>query len=204
VLEEIAANPRVAKYVDVPLQHVTDGMLRAMRRGINAARQRRLLEEIRRTIPGVAIRSTMISGFPGETEEDHRALLKTVREGWFDRLGVFPFSREDGTPSHDLPDQVPAEVAERRRGEVMEAQAEVHRRRNLEKVGRTLDVLVETVDPLRRTALGRTEHDAPDVDGRVVLRDVRGVKPGAMLAVRITAADGYDLVGEAHSAVPAR
>jgi ribosomal protein S12 methylthiotransferase len=196
VLDEIAANPRIAKYVDVPLQHVTDRMLRSMRRGITAERQRRLLETIRARIPDVAIRSTMISGFPGETEADHEAVLATVREGWFDRLGVFTFSREDGTPSHDLPDQVPAEVAERRRGELMEAQAEVHRARNERQVGRTLDVLVEAVDAPRGAATGRTEHDAPDVDGRVLVRGVRGVRPGAILPVRVTGVDGYDLTGE--------
>jgi ribosomal protein S12 methylthiotransferase len=200
VLEEIAANGRVVKYVDVPLQHASDRMLRAMRRGIGAERQRRLLETIRRTVPGVAIRTTMIAGFPGETEADHGAVLDLVREGWFDRLGVFPFSREDGTPSHDLPDQVPAEVAERRRGEIMEAQAEVHRAKNAAKVGRTLDVLVETVDPLRRRAVGRTEHDAPDVDGRVHLAGVCGARPGSILPVRVTGvdagSDGYDLLGE--------
>jgi ribosomal protein S12 methylthiotransferase len=197
VLEEIARNERVVKYVDMPLQHVSDRMLRAMRRGITGGRQRTLLETIRRVVPGVAIRSTLISGFPGETEADHREMVEFVREGWFDRLGVFLFSREDGTPSHDMPDQVPAEVAERRRGEIMEAQAAVHSARNASLVGRTLEVLVESVDPVRRTAVGRTAQDAPDVDGQVLVSGARAVKPGAFLSVRVTGVDGYDLAADA-------
>jgi ribosomal protein S12 methylthiotransferase len=196
VLTEMARNDRVVKYVDMPLQHVSDRMLRAMRRGISGDRQRRLLEQIRATIPDVAIRTTMISGFPGETEEDHAELVSFVEQGWFDRLGVFTFSREEGTPSYDMPDPVPDEVAERRRGELMAAQRTVHLERNARIVGRTLDVLVEEVDPLRGVAHGRTSHDAPEVDGKVRIARARGLAAGRIVPVRITAADDYDLVGE--------
>ncbi len=195
VLDEIARNPRVAKYVDMPVQHASDRMLKAMRRGIGADRQRALLERIRERIPGVAIRTTLITGFPGETADDHAESLRAVEDGLFDRLGVFTYCREEGTPSHDMADQVEPEVASRRRDELMAAQQRVHFARTGSRVGTTLDVLLETVDPLGRSALGRTEHDAPDVDGHVRVAPVpKGLRPGQFLRVDVTAADGYDLV----------
>jgi ribosomal protein S12 methylthiotransferase len=194
VLDEVARNPRMAKYLDLPLQHASDRMLRAMRRGITAARQRALLDRARERVPGVAIRTTLIAGFPGETEADHRASLDLVRSGAFDRLGVFSYVREEGTPSWSMPDQVPARVREARRDELMAAQREVHFARNAARVGRTLDVLVERVDPLAGEAVGRTEHDAPDADGVVRLRPARGVAPGTMVSALVTASEGYDLV----------
>jgi ribosomal protein S12 methylthiotransferase len=167
-----------------------------MRRGLNGKRQRALLETIRRMIPQAAIRTTLISGFPGETDADHAELLAFVREGWFDRLGVFTFSREEGTPSHDMADQVPAALAEERRAELMAAQQDVHLGRNREMVGRTLEVLIEEFLPLKSEAVGRTEFDAPDVDGVVRIAGLDTAQPGAVIPVHITAADGYDLVGE--------
>jgi ribosomal protein S12 methylthiotransferase len=200
LLEEIASNERVARYLDIPVQHVSDRMLRAMRRGINAKRQRVLLERVRRIVPDAAVRTTLITGFPGETDADHRELLAFVQEGWFDRVGVFTFSPEEGTPACDLPDAVPAPLMEERRGELMAAQQEVHWARNREKVGRVLDVLVEQHDPLRQVAVGRTEHDAPDVDGSVRVEGVAQARPGAVVSVRITAAEGYDLVARPEDA----
>jgi ribosomal protein S12 methylthiotransferase len=197
VLEEIASNERIANYIDMPLQHMADGMLRAMRRGINGKRQRELLEMIRRVAPEAAIRTTLISGFPGETEGDHQELLAFVREGAFDRVGVFTFSREEGTPSFDLPDQVPAEVAEQRRAELMAAQQEIHWANNRARVGQDLDVLVEEVVPLKSEAVGRSQYDAPDVDGVVRIQGIQTARPGAVVKVRIREADGYDLVGQA-------
>jgi ribosomal protein S12 methylthiotransferase len=196
VLEEIASNDRIAKYIDMPLQHVSTKMLRAMRRGLTGERQRELLETIRRIIPQAAIRTTMISGFPGETDADHQELLSFVRDGWFDRLGVFTFSREEGTPSHDMPDQVPAELAEERRAELMAAQQVVHLARNASLVGREMDVLIEEVSPLQKSAIGRTEYDAPDVDGIVKISGIETARAGAVVQIRITGVDDYDLVGE--------
>ena len=195
VIDEMASNPRIAKYVDLPLQHVTDRMLRAMRRGINAKRQRDLLARIRDRIPDVAIRTTMITGFPGETQADHEALLSFVQEGWFDRLGVFPFSREEGTPSHDLPDQVPADVMAQRRDELMAAQQTVHFARNRARVGTHMEVLIEHTEPHRAAATGRTQHDAPEVDGQVRIEGLQMARPGAVVPVDITDTDGYDLIG---------
>lgn len=195
VLEEIAANERVVKYVDLPLQHMSDPMLKRMRRGIDARRQRALLERIRDLIPDVALRTTLITGFPGETDVDHAANLAFVRDGWFDRLGVFPFSREEGTPSHDMPDQVPLALAEERRAELMEAQQAVHFAFNRDKVGRTLDVLIEEIDAPRDAAVGRTVWDAPDVDGRVHVIGGGCLGPGRIVPVAITGARDYDLEG---------
>lgn len=204
VLDEIARNPRVAKYLDMPVQHLADPMLKAMRRGISADRQRALLERIRERVPGAAIRTTLIAGFPGETDADHRASLAGVEAGLFDRLGVFTYCREEGTPSHDMADQVPAEVAAARRDELMAAQQRVHAARNAARVGAVVDVLVETVDPWGRSAMARTEHDAPEVDGKVRVAPVpKGTRPGSFLAVRVTASEGYDLVAEPAAAVEA-
>jgi len=193
LLEEMASNERIANYIDIPLQHVSDSMLRAMRRGINGKRQRALLESMRRIVPNAAIRTTLISGFPGETDADHRELLEFVKEGWFDRLGVFTFSQEEDTPSFDMPDQVPAALAEERRGEIMEAQQAVHWRYNEARVGTEVDVLIEEFVPITSYAEGRTEQDAPEVDGITRVTGVTNARPGAVVRVRITGADGYDL-----------
>ena len=198
LLEEMASNPKVAKYIDMPLQHVSTNMLRAMRRGINGKRQRALLESIRRIMPTAVIRTTLISGFPGETDADHRELVDFVKDGWFDRLGVFTYSLEEGTPSFDMPDQVPAALAEERRAEIMEAQQAVHWKHNEGRVGTEVDVLIEEFTALNGHATGRTEHDAPDVDGVVKMTGVKHARPGAIVRARITAAEGYDL-----EAVPA-
>lgn len=196
VLDEIAGNERIVKYVDMPVQHVSDRILHAMRRGITGPRQRALLEQIRQRIPGVTLRTTLITGFPGETEADHRELVDFVREGWFDRLGVFTYCREEGTPSHDMPGQVPAALAEQRKEELLEAQQAVHLARNEARVGQEVEVLVEAWHAKDRAALGRTPQDAPEVDGSIRVEGVDHARPGAFLRARITAADGYDLVAQ--------
>jgi ribosomal protein S12 methylthiotransferase len=169
-------------------------MLRAMRRGITGARQRALLDRARERVPGVAIRTTLIAGFPGETDADHAESLALVREGAFDRLGVFAYVREEGTPSFAMPDQVPERVKSERRAELMEAQREVHFARNAAKVGSTLDVLLERTDPATGESIGRTEHDAPDADGVVRVRPRVAAAPGAVVRVVVTASEGYDLL----------
>jgi ribosomal protein S12 methylthiotransferase len=203
VLDAIAEEPRVAKYVDMPVQHVSDRMLHAMRRGITGPRQRALLARIRERIPGVTLRTTLIAGFPGETDADHAEQVAFVREGWFDRLGVFSYCREEGTPSHDMPDQVPAAVIEERKSELLEAQQTVHHTKNRARVGAEVDVLVEHVNVAKATVTGRTEADAPEVDGTITVTGVLHARPGAVVRARVVAADGYDLKGEALGTVPA-
>ncbi len=203
LLDEIAANPRVAKYVDLPLQHMADRILKAMRRGITGGRQRALLDRIRARIPGVAVRTTLIAGFPGETDADHGESLAAVEAGLFDRLGVFTYCREEGTPSHDLPAQVDAALAASRRDELMAAQQKIHFARNAAKVGREMDVLVEEVGA-GGGAIGRSEHDAPDVDGRVRVSGApKGLRPGTFLRAEVTGTDGYDLLARVAAPVPA-
>lgn len=195
VLDVIASNERIVKYVDIPLQHMSSKVLRRMRRGVDAKHQFVLLERIRSRVPDVAVRTTLITGFPGETNEDHAENLACVRDGLFDRLGVFPFSREEGTASYDLPHQVPAARAEERRGELMEAQQTVHFASNRARVGRTVDVLVETVDPREDTAVGRTAWDAPEVDAWIHLLGAGGLEAGRVVPVRVTGVRDYDLEG---------
>jgi ribosomal protein S12 methylthiotransferase len=195
VLERIAAEERIVKYVDVPLQHMSDALLRRMRRGITAERPRALLERIRERIPEVAIRTTLITGFPGETEADHAENLAHVRDGWFDRLGVFVYSPEEGTPAFSMDGAVPEEVARERRDALMEAQQAVHFAWNRRQVGRRLPVLVEAVDAGAGTATGRSPYDAPDVDGVVHLRPARGATPGRVVPVLVTGTRDYDLEG---------
>jgi ribosomal protein S12 methylthiotransferase len=201
VLDEIAANDRIAKYVDMPIQHVSDRMLKAMRRGISGPRQRALLERIRERIPGVALRTTVITGFPGETQADHDELMAAVRDGWFDRLGVFTYSPEEGTAAFDRPDPVPTELMEERRDEIMAAQMAIHHAANAARVGQEIEVLVERHEALTKRAFGRSEHDAPDVDGTVRVEGVTTARPGAILRVRVTASEGYDLVARPLAAV---
>ncbi|MFV1960158.1 MAG: radical SAM protein, partial [Planctomycetota bacterium] len=192
----IAGDPRIVKYVDVPLQHMSSPVLRRMRRGISGDRQVALLDHVRERIPDVAIRTTLITGFPGETDADHARNVETVEGGAFDRLGVFAYSPEEGTPAHDLPDAVPPELAEERRAELMAAQQRIHFGRNAARIGQRVDVLVEVVDRGARTARGRTPHDAPDVDAGVRIEEAgEDVEVGRVRSVRITGTDAYDLVG---------
>ena len=199
VLKEMADNDKIVKYVDIPLQHMSDNVLRAMRRGITGKRQRELLERIRNLIPNVAIRTTLISGFPGETEADHRELVDFVEEGWFDRLGVFAFSREEGTPSIDMDNQVPSELIEARRAELMAAQQAIHLGRNTQLIGRDVNVLIEEFSPMTKQGSGRTQHDAPEVDGTVRITGLDMARPGAIVRCTVTATDDYDLVAKAHA-----
>jgi ribosomal protein S12 methylthiotransferase len=196
-LDAIADEPRVVKYVDMPVQHVSDRMLHAMRRGITGPRQSALLERIRARIPGVTLRTTLIAGFPGETEADHAEQLAAVRAGTFDRLGVFAYCREEGTPSHDMAGQVPPEVAEARKAELLEAQQAVHHAANSARVGTEVEVLVEKVALASGSVVGRTPQDAPEVDGGIRVTGVKNARVGAFVRARVTGSEGYDLVGEA-------
>jgi ribosomal protein S12 methylthiotransferase len=186
LIATIAACPKVARYVDMPLQHISDRMLEAMQRETDGGYIRDLIRRIRAGVPGIALRTTFIVGFPGETEADLDELCAFIRETGFERLGVFRFSREEGTRAARLPDQVPARERERRWRRVMALQqgvaAEVSRR----QVGRTLRVLVE------EPGVARSEADAPDIDGRVYVS--RALPVGEFAAVRINGHEAYDLL----------
>ncbi|MCA9545911.1 MAG: 30S ribosomal protein S12 methylthiotransferase RimO, partial [Myxococcales bacterium] len=197
LVEIMAREPKIVPYLDMPLQHISDPVLKAMKRGTNGETIRRRVAELREKLPHAALRTTFISGFPGETEDDHKRLLEFVQEARFERLGVFPFSREEGTPAHDLPDQVDPEVAQRRADEIMFAQREISRAHNEALLDREVEVLVER--PSEESDLvmvGRTAQQAPEIDGVTYLGLSDDVYPGALVKAVITQVTDYDLVAE--------
>lgn len=198
-LDVLAEEPKAVKYLDMPLQHASQKVLKLMKRGVNRASLERLIERVRSRVPGIAVRTTFITGFPGETDEDFEELMTFVRNVKFDRVGVFTYSDEEGTPAYDLPGKVAAQVANRRRARLMKEQSRISRRRNNARVGDRVRVLFEGQS--KESDLlwqGRMETQAPDIDGCVLINDApEGVvpQPGAMIDVQITEAQEYDLVG---------
>ena len=191
--------PNVLPYLDLPLQHSHPEVLKAMNRPWQDGVTGPLLQRIRDQLPDAVLRTTFIVGFPGETEEHFEHLLRFVQEQRFDHVGVFCFSPEDGTPAAELPDPVPAELAEERRGRLMEAQQAISAERNAAWVGRIVDVLVEQENPSSGELIGRCLRFAPDVDGEVrIAPGAHGAAAaaGTMVPVRITDSDVYDLQGE--------
>jgi ribosomal protein S12 methylthiotransferase len=193
----LASGRRIARYLDLPLQHADATLLKTMRRGGDGESHLRLLERLRRAVPEIALRTTFIVGFPGETEAQFTTLLDFVRAARFDRVGAFTYSEEKGTHAAALPDDIPAVVKEERRARLMEAQEEMSAQRNARLVGRTIDVLVEGAHEESDLLLsGRSEGQAPEIDGSVILTDApRVVFPGEFVQVRIDAAHPHDLVG---------
>ena len=192
LIETMARHPQVCHYLDIPLQHSHPDILRRMNRPHDVDKIRRLIARLREAMPDIALRTSFIVGYPGETEEEFSALLDFVAEIAFDRVGVFTYSPEEGTKAATLPCQVPAEVKEERYMRLMEWQQSISLARNQQMVGRILEVLVEGQD--EGLSVGRSYRDAPEIDGLVL---VQGVLPvGEMRPVRITGAMAYDLVGE--------
>lgn len=194
----IAEEEKVVPYLDMPLQHASGPMLKAMRRGVTREGQERILERVRRFVPDIAIRTTFIVGFPGETDEDFAVLQDFVTQQKFDRVGVFTYFQEDGTPAAALPGQVEEKVKKARQKQLMKVQAEISRKKHKALVGKELDVLVD--GPSKESELvltGRLATQAPDVDGLVYLSEVGpDVRPGQIRRVRITKATAHDLVGD--------
>ena len=200
LLAAIAGLEKVVNYIDMPLQHADDAMLRAMKRERSADALRDLLERVRAAIPGVALRTSFIVGFPGETEAAFASLVDFVREQRFDRVGVFTYSREENTAAYDLADQVPEAVKRRRRAELMEVAAEISLERNRGLVGREIEVMVEGAAMGRATRLrARTPAQAPEIDGMVLLSGE--AEPGEIVRARIERASTYDLHGRITGAV---
>ena len=193
LIDVIASEPTIAKYIDVPLQHIDDGMLKLMRRGHSARITHELIERLRARIPGVVLRSTFISGHPGETPEMHAALAQFLRDAQLDRVGVFPYSIEPGTVSAMLPHRVPQEVADARAAELMALQAEISRAKLERLVGTEIEVLVDGVSDETDLLLeGRFFGQAPGIDGVVYLAD--GTAPiGSIVRARVTQASEHDL-----------
>jgi ribosomal protein S12 methylthiotransferase len=193
LLEVLAGHPRVCKYLDMPVQHVADPVLRSMRRGISSRALRDLLATVRARVPGVALRTTLIVGYPTEGEREFRELEEFVREVRFERLGVFAYSLEDGTAAYPLSDPVSPEEKSRRQARIMELQQEISEERNAGLIGSRMQVLVDRQE--RDAFVGRTEHDAPDIDNEVFLRSDGPLTPGTFREVDIVDAYEYDIVG---------
>jgi ribosomal protein S12 methylthiotransferase len=191
LLEEIAVNPKVCKYLDMPVQHASDTVLASMRRGITSDGLRTLIGKIRGAVPGIALRTTLIAGYPSEGEREFAELLAFVNETGFDRLGVFEYSREDDTAAFDLGDPVPPEEKLRRRIAIMEAQKAISLLKNEAKVGSDVVILVDRAED--GGFAGRTQHDAPEVDNEVYVPAGPSIAVGHFSTVRIVDAVEYDL-----------
>lgn len=193
----ISTSRHVVPYFDIPAQSGSDRILRAMRRRTTREKIISLCQEIRREMPQAILRTTLISGFPTETEEDHQATMDMVREIGFDRLGVFTFSPEDGTPAFEMEDDVPAELKASRRQEILDLQEGIGIRRLQERIGRKAEILIEGKDPLTGMYIGRSSEFAPDnVDGTVRFRSEKNYEPGDFTFVKYTKTSGQNLIGE--------
>jgi len=198
LLDTVAASPALVKYLDIPLQHASGAVLKRMRRGQNGEQFLRLIERIRRTIPGVAIRTSMIVGFPGETSAEFEELCQFVQQARFDNLGVFAYSDQEQTRSHELEGKLDGRTIHNRRRHLMAIQRKISRDKNRALAGRTFDLLLEGVS--RETELlweGRLATQAPEIDGKVLVNEIEGPAPdaGALVKVEITEAMDYDLLG---------
>jgi ribosomal protein S12 methylthiotransferase len=198
-LDVLAEEPKAVKYLDMPLQHASQNVLKLMKRGGNRASLERLIERVRHRVPGIGVRTTFITGFPGETEEDFVELLTFVRNVEFDRVGVFTYSDEEGTPAYDLPKKVEPKIAKKRRDRLMKEQAKISQRRNKAKVGEVFQVLFEG-ESAESDLLwqGRLETQAPDIDGCVLINDAPQEfipQTGEFVNVLIEEAHEYDLIG---------
>lgn len=194
VLDVMRERDNICNYLDMPLQHASDNMLKAMKRQSTKAEMRDLIAAIRDKNPGICIRTTLIAGFPGETQDDVEELKSFLLEQRFDRVGIFTYSHEEGTSGYQLKDNVPTAEKQRRAEEIMQVQQDISYEKNCEKIGQTLKVLIDKKEAGRY--LGRTEFDSVEVDNEVVVESKEKLHPGDFVQVRITRAYDYDLEGE--------
>ena len=196
LIETIAAEPKVCHYLDIPIQHASDRILKLMGRRTNRQELAARIHTLRTRIPDICLRTTMITGFPGETREDQEELLDFVDEMEFDRLGVFAYSQEEDTKAAQMPDQIPDELKNNRRDEVMELQQEIAFEKAEEMVGRELMVIVEGKVADEDAYIARTYRDAPGVDGYLFVNTTAGLMTGDFVKVLVTGSNEYDLIGE--------
>jgi len=195
VIDEMANNPKIVKYLDIPLQHIVDDVLRSMRRGITKRRTLEVLQSLRDRVPGIAIRTTFIVGYPAETEEHFNELCEFVKEFKCDRLGVFTFSVEESTPSFILGDPVSAEEKERRKAYLMELQQQISEEQNTGLIGKEMKTLIDREEG--DYYIGRSYRDAPEVDGEVLINKKNNqIKIGQFYDVVLNDYDEYDLFGD--------
>ncbi|MAL60384.1 MAG: 30S ribosomal protein S12 methylthiotransferase RimO [Flavobacteriaceae bacterium] len=195
VLEVMRQEPKICNYIDIPLQHISDPILKSMRRGTTKEKTTKLLKDFREAVPEMAIRTTLIVGYPGETEEDFQTLKQWVQEMRFERLGCFTYSHEENTHAYNLEDDVPEEVKMERANEIMDIQSQISWELNQEKIGKEFRVLIDRKEG--GYYVGRTEFDSPDVDNEVLINAEEGyLRTGDFFQIKITDASDFDLYGE--------
>ncbi|MDP4207993.1 MAG: 30S ribosomal protein S12 methylthiotransferase RimO [Bacteroidota bacterium] len=195
VIRVMKENPKICRYLDIPFQHISDKVLKQMKRGNNRSQAVELIQQLRQELPGIALRTTMLVGHPGETEQDFNELLEFVKETKFDRLGVFPYSHEDHSYAFDhYQDEIPDEIKEARVEAIMQLQQEISAEINHSKIGKTLRVIIDQKES--EYWIGRTEFDSPEVDNEVLIPISTDLKIGRFYDVKIINANEYDLLGE--------
>jgi len=195
VLEVMRNEPKICNYIDIPLQHIADPILKSMRRGTTKAKTTKLLEEFRAAVPEMTIRTTLIVGYPGETEEDFQTLMQWVKDMRFERLGCFTYSHEENTHAYNLEDNVPEDVKMDRANQIMEIQSQISWELNQQKIGQEFRVVIDRKEG--GYFVGRTEFDSPDVDNEVLINAEEGyLRTGEFFTVKITAAEDFDLYAE--------
>ena len=198
LIQAIKTEEKVCHYLDIPIQHASDRILKRMGRRTHKAELKERIGALRREIPDIALRTTFICGFPGETEEDHEELMEFVDEMEFERVGVFTYSAEEDTPAYSYPDQIPEEVKEERRADVMELQQEIAFEHCENMVGKVLDVMIEGKVADEPAYVGRTYMDAPNVDGLIFVNADEMLMSGDFVRVKVTGSYDYDLIGEVY------
>ena len=198
LIQTVKTEEKVCHYLDIPIQHASDRILKRMGRRTHKAELKERIGALRREIPDIALRTTFICGFPGETEEDHEELMEFVDEMEFERVGVFTYSAEEDTPAYSYPDQIPEEVKEERRADVMELQQEIAFEHCENMVGKVLDVMIEGKVADEPAYVGRTYMDAPNVDGLIFVNADEMLMSGDFVRVKVTGANEYDLIGEVY------
>ena len=199
LIAEIRDNDRVVKYIDLPIQHISDKVLRAMNRHGDAALVKSVIQKFKDEIPDICIRTTVIVGFPGETDEDFEELCEYIKEAEFDRLGAFTYSREEDTPAYDFDDQIDEQTKQNRYDIIMREQLHISEAKNEKLIGKKIRVLCEAYDSVAEIYYGRSASDAPDIDTKVYFKNALGKKriaPGAFVDVEIEEAVDYDLIGK--------
>ena len=196
LIDELKNNPRLVKYMDIPIQHIADPVLERMNRHGGTALIKETVKKLRDRVPGIVLRTTAMVGFPGETEEDFVELCEFVKEARFDRFGAFTFSPEEGTAAAEMPDQIDEQIKQDRYDTLMQTQLTVSEELSAEKIGQTLTVLCDGYDTVAEIHYGRSYADAPDVDGRVYFKSPVRIAPGTFCEVKITEALDYDVIGE--------
>lgn len=195
LIEAIKNEPKVCHYLDMPIQHASDNILKRMGRRTSKQELTDIVAKLRREIPDIALRTTLITGFPGETDKDHEEVMRFIDECEFDRLGVFTYSREEDTVAAQMPDQIDEEIKEKYRDELMQLQQEISADRSAAMIGRIVRVMIEGFIPEDNTYVGRSYKDAPNVDGLVFVECYRELMSGDFIDVKITGSTEYDLIG---------